>query len=73
MEKITVKEAWAICISLNARLTTGIITAKLLLYAKLIDVHLFTAIVAAASLSTIIVPLAFILLIRKWADQLLFR
>jgi len=70
MHKLTVREAWTIGIGLNARLTTEIIVAKLLLDAKLIDVHLFTALVAASSLSTIVVPLVFTLLVRKWGDQL---
>lgn len=71
MHKLTVREAWTIGIGLNARLTTEIIVAKLLLDAKLIDVHLFTALIAASSVSTVVVPLLFTLLVRKWGDQLL--
>ncbi len=71
MHKLTVREAWTIGIGLNARLTTEIIVAKLLLDASLIDVHLFTALIAASSVSTVVVPLLFTLLIRKWGDQLL--
>ncbi len=71
MHKLSVKEAWTIGIGLNARLTTEIIVAKLLLDAKLIDLHLFTALVAASSVSTVVVPLLFTLLVRKWGDQLL--
>ncbi len=70
LRKLTVPEAWAVGIGLNARLTTEIIVAKLLLDAKLIDVELFTALVAAASLSTLIVPLVFTVLVRKWGRQL---
>lgn len=71
MKKITVKEAWTIGIGLNARLTTEIIVAKLLLDAHLIDVQLFTALVAASSLSTIIVPLTFSVLVAKWKKELM--
>ena len=70
MHKLTVREAWIIGIGLNARLTTEIIVAKLLLDAKLIDIHLFTALVAASSLSTIVVPLIFTVLVRRWGNQL---
>ena len=51
MRKITVREAWTIGIGLDARLTTEIIVARLLFDAKLIDGHLFTALVSAASLT----------------------
>ena len=71
MHKLSRHEAWTIGIGLNARLTTEIIVAKILLDANLIDIHLFTALVAASSLSTIIVPLLFTLLIRSWGEQLL--
>ena len=71
MKKITVKEAWTIGIGLNARLTTEIIVAKLLLDAHIIDVELFTALVAASSLSTIIVPLTFSVLVARWKDMLM--
>ena len=37
---------------------------------RLIDVRLFTALVAAASFTAIIVPLGFALLIRRWGEQL---
>lgn len=70
MRKLTVKEAWIIGIGLNARLTTEIIVAKLLLDAKLIDTQLFTALVAASSVSTVIVPIAFTILVVKWKDRL---
>lgn len=59
LKKLDMREALAVGIGLNARLTTEIIVAKLLLDSGLIDEKLFTALVTAASLSTIIVPLAF--------------
>jgi len=70
LRKLTSREAWAIGIGLNARLTTEIIVGKLLLDAQLIDVQLFTALVAASSLSTLLVPLWFTLLVRKWGETL---
>ena len=71
MKKLTVKEAWTVGIGLNARLTTEIIVAKLLLDAKLIDIQLFTALVAASSVSTIVVPLLFSVLVARWRKDLM--
>ncbi len=70
MKKLSLREAWTIGIGLNARLTTEIIVAQLLFDAKIIQVDLFTALVAASSLSTIIVPLVFTVLVRSWSSQL---
>ncbi len=70
MGKISVREAWTVGVGLNARLTTEIIVAELLLSAKLIDVHLFSALVAASSFSTLAVPLIFTLLVRRWGEDL---
>jgi len=70
MGKLNVREAWVIGIGLNARLTTEIIVAKLLFDAGLIDNHLFTALIAASSLSTIVVPLLFTFMVRRWGTQL---
>ncbi len=71
LKKLTAKEAWTVGIGLNARLTTEIIVAKLLLDAQLIDVELFTALVAASSVSTIVVPLTFTVLVSRWRDDLM--
>ena len=68
-KKLTLKEAIAIGIGLNARLTTEIIVAKLLLDASLIDEQLFSALVAASSVSTIVVPITFTLLALKWKEE----
>lgn len=70
MKKLNAKEAWTIGIGLNARLTTEIIVAKLLLDAGLIDTQLFTALVAVSSISTLIVPLAFSILAVRWSGEL---
>jgi Ca2+-transporting ATPase len=70
MGRLTVREGWVVGIGINARLTTEIIVVQLLYNAKLIDVHLFTALLSAASISTITVPLLFSLLMRRWGDQL---
>ena len=69
MKKLTSREAWLIGVGLNARLTTEIIVAKLLLDADLIDVHLFTALVAASSLSTVVVPLAFAFMLARFGSE----
>ncbi|MDY6837731.1 MAG: cation:proton antiporter [Thermodesulfobacteriota bacterium] len=70
MKRLTAKEAWAIGIGLDARLTTEIIVAQLLFHAHLINGHLFTALVSAASFTAITVPLAFTLLVRLWGKDL---
>lgn len=70
MGKLSRHEAWVIGVGLNARLTTEIIVAKLLLDAQLIDVHLFTALIAASSLSTVVVPLAFSVMVNRWGAHL---
>jgi len=70
MKKLTIREAWVVGVGLDARMTTEIIVAKLLLDAELIDLNLFTALVAAASFTALTVPLGFALLIRQWGDQL---
>ena len=69
MKKITYKEAVIIGTGLNARLTTEIIVAQLLYTAAIIDLKLFTALVAASAFSTIIVPLVFSFMIRFWGDE----
>ena len=66
MGKVTWLEAGTIGVGINARLTTEIIVAKLLLDARLIDVDLFTALVAASSLSTVLVPILFTFIVRRW-------
>ena len=70
MGRISLLEGWTVGIGLNARLTTEIIVAKLLLDAGLIDTHLFTALVAASSLSTLLVPLLFVGVVHRWGDRL---
>lgn len=70
MGKLNVKEAGVIGVGLNARLTTEIIVAKLLLDAKIIDTELFTALVTAASFTAVTVPLAFTILVRIWGERL---
>jgi Ca2+-transporting ATPase len=70
MKKLTLREAWIVGVGLDARLTTEIIVAKLLLDAGLINTELFTALVAAASFTAITVPLAFTLLVSLWGDEM---
>jgi len=69
LKKISLKEALTIGVGLNARLTTGIIVAKLLFEASLIDVRLFTALVASASVSTIAVPFIFSFIAGRWREE----
>ncbi|WP_295420396.1 HAD-IC family P-type ATPase [Sulfurovum sp.] len=71
MKKLTFKEALTIGIGLNVRLTTEIIVAKLLFDAQLIDSQLFTALVAASSFSTVLVPLLFSFMVSRWKSQMM--
>jgi hypothetical protein len=68
--KLTVREPWIVGIGLAVRLTTEIIVTQMLFNARLIDVLLFTALVAAASFTAIAVPLGFAQLVRRWGEQL---
>ncbi len=69
MKKMRFKEALVVGIGLDARLTTEIIVAQLLFSAEIIDLKLFTALVAASSFTAITVPLLFAFLIRYWGKE----
>jgi Ca2+-transporting ATPase len=69
MKKMRFKEAIIVGVGLDARLTTEIIVAQLLYSASIIDLKLFTALVAASSFTAITVPLLFSLLIRFWGEE----
>ncbi len=69
MKKMRFKEAIIVGVGLDARLTTEIIVAQLLFSAAIIDIKLFTALVAASSFTAITVPMIFSLLIRFWGDE----
>jgi len=69
MKKITLKEAIIVGVGLDARLTTEIIVAQLLFSASIINIKLFTALVAASSFTAITVPLLFSLLLRLWPKE----
>ena len=69
MKKMRFKEAIIVGVGLDARLTTEIIVAQLLFSAAIIDLKLFTALVAASSFTAITVPLLFSLLIRFWGEE----
>ncbi len=69
MKKMHFKEALIVGVGLDARLTTEIIVAQLLFSAAIIDLELFTALVAASSFTAITVPLIFSLLIRFWGEE----
>ncbi len=69
MKKMRLKEAVVVGVGLDARLTTEIIVAQLLFSAGIIDLKLFTALVAASSFTAITVPLLFTLLLRFWGPE----
>ncbi|HHC07983.1 MAG TPA: cation:proton antiporter [Actinobacteria bacterium] len=68
--RATREEALATGIGLNARLTTEIIVAQLLLGAGIIDDQIFTALVAASGLSTLLVPPLFAVVLDRWGPSL---
>ena len=70
MKKMRIKEAVIVGVGLDARLTTEIIVAQLLFSASIIDIQLFTALVAASSFTAITVPLIFSQLVRFWKDEI---
>ncbi|QDT12667.1 cation:proton antiporter [Planctomycetes bacterium K23_9] len=70
MGRLSWREGWTIGIGLDARLTTEIVVARLLYDANIIELHLFTALVAAASISAITVPVAFAVVVSRWGDSL---
>ena len=65
------RQTLTIGVGLDARLTTEIVVARLLFDAQLIDAPLFTALVAAASLSAITVPVGFAVLVSNWGEFLI--
>ncbi len=69
MKMMGLREAIIVGVGLDARLTTEIIVAQLLYSAAIIDMKLFTALVAASSFTAITVPLIFALLIRLWGKE----
>lgn len=70
MKKLTLKEALVVGVGLDARLTTEIIVAQLLYSSSLIDLQLFTALIAASSFTALSVPIIFSQLIRIWGKEL---
>lgn len=70
MKKMSFREALTTGVGLDARLTTEIVVAQLLYSAKLIDLQLFTALIAASSVSTLLIPLWFTILARRWGHEL---
>ncbi|WP_373034904.1 cation:proton antiporter [Sulfurimonas sp.] len=73
MKKMRFKEAVIVGIGLDARLTTEIIVAQLLYSSAIINLKLFTALVAASSFTAMTVPLIFSLLIRYWGDEVKYE
>jgi Ca2+-transporting ATPase len=60
------KRSFLLGVGLSVRFSTGIVIAQLLFTSGFIDTNLFTALVAASSLSTLAVPLVFSWLLGKW-------
>lgn len=64
--RLDARRALVTGIGLDARLTTEIVVAQLLYSSGLIDLGLFTALVAASSISSTSIPLIFSLLLGRW-------
>jgi len=60
------RRALLLGVGLSVRFSTGIVIAQLLFVSGFIDTTLFTALVAASSLSTLTVPIIFSHLLDKW-------
>lgn len=63
--RLSVQEGVMVAVGLDAQLTTEIIVARMLFHAKMIDVSVFSALIAASSLTTIAVPPILALLARR--------
>jgi len=70
LRRLDSRQALVTGIGLDARLTTEIVVAQLLYSSGLIDLPLFTALVAASSISTTSIPLIFSVLVRRWRSSL---
>ena len=64
------KESFLLGVGLSVRFSSGIVVSKLLYTYKLIDVSLYSALVAASMLSTLTMPLAFNYLLRYWKKEI---
>ena len=57
-------------VGLSVRFSTGLVIAQLLLIKGLITQQLFSALIAASTLSTILVPIIFSFLLKRWKKKL---
>ena len=69
LKRLDFREGWIIAVSVNAGLTTEIIVAQLMFNAHLIDLRLFSSLVAAFSIATVGVPLVLTVLLRRWNSR----
>jgi len=69
-KSLTFKEALVVGVGLDVRMTTELIIAKMLFFANAIDTTLYTALIAAASISMITVPTFLSILLHKWGKDL---
>ncbi|RMD45869.1 hypothetical protein D6829_01115 [Candidatus Pacearchaeota archaeon] len=66
IKELSKKEAIALGVGLSSRFSTGIVVIKILLDASLIDVGIYSVIMASGVIITFTVPIVFSLLVKKW-------
>jgi len=69
-QMLSPREAPVVGVGLNARLTTDVVVAQLLLTAGIIDLEMFTALVAASSPASTTIPIAPAFMARRWHSDL---
>lgn len=67
---LTLKEGIAVGVGLDVRMTTELIIAKMLLSANAIDTTLYTALIAASSISMVTVPILISIILQRWGNEL---
>ncbi len=70
-DRLNLKEKLVVGTGLCVRFSTSLVVAKLLLKNRVIDLSLYSAFVAASSLSTLLVPFVFASLLTRWKDELM--
>ena len=66
--RMNVRERLVTATGLSVRFSTSLVVAKILLNNKLIDISLYSAFVAASSISTILVPFVFAWMLKRWRE-----
>ena len=67
--KLSLKERIIVATGICVRFSTSLIVAKLLFMHGIIDIDLYSALIASASLSTFIVPFVFTHLLKKYKSE----